>query len=190
MYEQAIEYFERAALVQPGEAKWQLMVTSCYRRLGDYNKAFELYQVIHEKHPENAEALQYLEVLCRDLNRPHDEYTRKLEKLRRSQPQQQATMQGGITRAGPGPTGGGGGAAHVQRGKLRVDRPDRNTQQAAIQEEKSEAVALEENSSSRSPMLAPQARAGAQARPAQASKPKPDDDDDFGDTDVSNLLAF
>lgn len=34
----AIEYFERAALVQPGEVKWQLMVTSCYRRLGDFYK--------------------------------------------------------------------------------------------------------------------------------------------------------
>ena len=33
-----IEYFERAALVQPGEVKWQLMVTSCYRRLGDFYK--------------------------------------------------------------------------------------------------------------------------------------------------------
>jgi intraflagellar transport protein 88 len=46
MYEQAIEYFERAALVQPGEVKWQLMVTSCYRRLGDINKALELYQKV------------------------------------------------------------------------------------------------------------------------------------------------
>ncbi len=176
MYEQAIEYFERAALVQPGEAKWQLMVTSCYRRLGDYNKALELYQEIHEKHPENAEALQYLEALCRDLGRPHDEYTRKLEKLRRSQPQPQATMAGGMTRAGA--------PAPIQRGKLRVDRPDRNVQ--PVQEEKVELVAQEDP---RSPMAAPQARAGAQARPAQVAKPKTDDDDDFGDTDVNNLLV-
>jgi hypothetical protein len=60
MYEQAIEYFERAAKVQPSEVKWQLMVTSCYRRLGDYNKALELYLKIHEEHPENIEALQYV----------------------------------------------------------------------------------------------------------------------------------
>jgi len=179
MYEQAIEYFERAALVQPGEAKWQLMVTSCYRRLGDYNKALELYQEIHEMHPENAEALQYLEALCRDLGRPHDEYTRKLEKIRRSQPQPQATMQSGMTRAGGAP-------APVQRGKLRVDRPERNA--APAQEEKSEAF-REQPEEHRSPMTAPQARAGAQARPAQAQRPKPDDDDDFGDTDVNNLLV-
>jgi len=181
MYEQAIDYFERAALVQPGEAKWQLMVTSCYRRLGDYNKALELYQEIHEKHPDNAEALQYLEALCRDLGRPHDEYTRKLEKIRRSQPQVQATMQGGMTRAGAG-----GAAAPVQRGKLRVDRPERNV--APVQEEKNEHF-KDQADEQRSPMTAPQARAGAQARPAQAQRPKPDDDDDFGDTDVNNLLV-
>lgn len=49
MYEQAIEYFERAALVQPSEVKWQLMVTSCYRRLGDFYKALELYQKVSGK---------------------------------------------------------------------------------------------------------------------------------------------
>jgi intraflagellar transport protein 88 len=38
-----VEYFERAALVQPGEVKWQLMVTSCYRRLGDFYKVQMLY---------------------------------------------------------------------------------------------------------------------------------------------------
>ena len=46
MYEQAITFFERAALVQPSEVKWQLMVTSCYRRLGDFYRALELYQKV------------------------------------------------------------------------------------------------------------------------------------------------
>ena len=187
MYEQAIDYFNKASNVQPGEVKWQLMVTSCYRRLGDYNKALELYLEIHEKHPENIEALQYLEALCRDLGRPHDEYSRKLEKLRRSQPQmQQQTMQGGMTKQQQ--------QAPAQRGKLRVDRPDRNPQPAQEQKEPEQPVngpggrdQLHEQA--RSPMAAPQARAGAQARPVQVDRPKPDDDDDFGDTDVGNLLV-
>lgn len=51
MYEQAIEYFERASAVQPAEVKWQLMVTSCYRRLGDYYKALELYQKVRAPLP-------------------------------------------------------------------------------------------------------------------------------------------
>ena len=82
----------RASLVQPSEVKWQLMVTSCYRRLGDYHKALELYQAIHEAHPDNIEALQYLEALCRDLSRPTEEYSRKLEKLRRALPNPAATQ--------------------------------------------------------------------------------------------------
>lgn len=46
MYEEAISYFQQASAVQPGEIKWQLMVTSCYRRLGDLYKALELYQKV------------------------------------------------------------------------------------------------------------------------------------------------
>ena len=46
MYEQAIEFFQRATIVQPSEIKWPLMVTSCYRRLGDFYKALELYQKV------------------------------------------------------------------------------------------------------------------------------------------------
>lgn len=97
MYEQAIEYFEQASNVQPGEVKWRLMITSCYRRLGDYYRALELYQKIHEDYPLNVEALQYLEALCKDLGRPHEEYSAKLEKLRRSQPMMTG---GGQTQAG------------------------------------------------------------------------------------------
>lgn len=50
---------------------------------------------IHEDHPQNIESLQYLEALCKDLGRPHEEYTAKLEKLRRSQPAAMQTTQGG-----------------------------------------------------------------------------------------------
>lgn len=37
------------------------------------------------------EALSYLESMCRDMGRSHEEYSRKLEKLRRSQPASAAT---------------------------------------------------------------------------------------------------
>ena len=118
LYEQAIEYFERAAVVQPSEVKWRLMVTSCYRRLGDLSKAFELYQRIHEDHPENIEALQYLEALCKDQGRNHEEYSKKLEKLRRSQPM--VTQGNTMTRAAIGAQG----AAVPQRS----ERPQRQSE--------------------------------------------------------------
>jgi intraflagellar transport protein 88 len=107
-YEQAIEYFERAALVQPGEVKWRLMVASCFRRQGNFPKALQLYQKIHEdpEHSDNVESLMYLVTLCKDLERPVEEiekYEIKLEKLKRAQgtanPQQ--TGAGGVSRAAP-----------------------------------------------------------------------------------------
>lgn len=52
---------------------------------------------IHEEHPDNIESLQYLEALCKDLGRSHEEYSKKLEKLRRSQPQAAVTQQAGGT---------------------------------------------------------------------------------------------
>ena len=42
MYEKAVPYFRLAALVQPAEAKWALMVASCYRRTGEFNKVREV----------------------------------------------------------------------------------------------------------------------------------------------------
>ena len=47
--------------------------------------------------------MQYLEALCKDLGKPHEEYSRKLEKLRRAT--------GG---------GGGGGQTQVGGGKLTI----------------------------------------------------------------------
>jgi intraflagellar transport protein 88 len=122
MYEQAIEFFEQASAVQPSEVKWRLMVTSCYRRLGDYFRALELYQQIHEEHPTNVESLQYLEALCKDLGRPHEEYSAKLEKLRRSQPMPQATQQGAAaTRVEQQQTQ----QQQTQGGNMRSERPSR-----------------------------------------------------------------
>ena len=39
VYEGAVPYFSLAARVQPHEVKWQLMVASCYRRIGNYQQA-------------------------------------------------------------------------------------------------------------------------------------------------------
>ena len=67
LYERAIQFFERAAEIQPSEVKWRLMVTSCYRRMQRYQKAYELYEDIHREYPENLECLRYLVAICKDL---------------------------------------------------------------------------------------------------------------------------
>ena len=67
LYERAIQFFQRAAEIQPNEVKWRLMVTSCYRRMQRYQKAYELYEDIHREYPENLECLRYLVAICKDL---------------------------------------------------------------------------------------------------------------------------
>ncbi|KAL8191003.1 UNVERIFIED_CONTAM: Intraflagellar transport protein 88 [Gekko kuhli] len=80
--EKAIHYFERAALIQPTQVKWQLMVASCYRRSGNYQKALDTYKAIHRKFPENAECLRFLVRLCTDMGlKEVQEYATKLKRL-------------------------------------------------------------------------------------------------------------
>jgi tetratricopeptide (TPR) repeat protein len=59
LYEDAIQFFERAAEIEPNEVKWQLMVASCYRRMGSYTQALTLYKKIHKQYPENLECNHY-----------------------------------------------------------------------------------------------------------------------------------
>ncbi|CAH2225249.1 intraflagellar transport 88 homolog isoform X1 [Pelobates cultripes] len=79
--EKAIQYFERAALIQPTQVKWQLMVASCYRRSGSYQKALDTYKEIHKKFPDNVECLRFLVRLCTDIGlKEVQEYATKLKK--------------------------------------------------------------------------------------------------------------
>jgi intraflagellar transport protein 88 len=55
VYEHAIQFFERASLIQPNEIKWQLMIASCCRRSGNYQQAFDTYKRIHARFPDNTE---------------------------------------------------------------------------------------------------------------------------------------
>nr|XP_005167588.1 intraflagellar transport protein 88 homolog isoform X7 [Danio rerio] len=80
--EKAIQYFERATLIQPTQVKWQLMVASCYRRSGNYQKALETYKEIHRKFPENVECLRFLVRLCTDMGlKEVQDYATKLKKV-------------------------------------------------------------------------------------------------------------
>ncbi|XP_013385188.1 intraflagellar transport protein 88 homolog isoform X2 [Lingula anatina] len=79
--EKAISYFERAAIVEPTQVKWQLMVASCHRRSGNYQQALETYKSIHRKFPDNVECLKFLVRLCTDLGlKETQEYATKLKK--------------------------------------------------------------------------------------------------------------
>ncbi|RCN30846.1 tetratricopeptide repeat protein [Ancylostoma caninum] len=57
--EKAVNYFEKASIMQPNEIKWQLMMASSHRRAGNYQKALELYRNIHKKFPANIECKEH-----------------------------------------------------------------------------------------------------------------------------------
>ncbi|XRB08642.1 intraflagellar transport protein 88 [Pycnococcus provasolii] len=85
VYEKAIPYFDLASRIQPSEVKWQLMVASCYRRVGNYALSMNKYRDIHKHHPHNVECLRYLVHLCTDLGLKEEvhEYVVKLRKAER-----------------------------------------------------------------------------------------------------------
>ncbi|MEE6472724.1 hypothetical protein FKM82_009699 [Ascaphus truei] len=65
----------------PTQVKWQLMVASCYRRSGNYQKALDTYKEIHRKFPDNVECLRFLVRLCTDIGlKEVQEYATKLKK--------------------------------------------------------------------------------------------------------------
>merc|ERR1719356_58224 len=83
--EKAIGYFERAALMQPNEVKWHLMIASCYRRAGNYHKALETYKAVHRKFPENVECLKFLVKLSSDMGlKEAGEFALELKKAERA----------------------------------------------------------------------------------------------------------
>ena len=83
-YERACFFFEKAALIQPNDIKWRLMIASCQRRLENYEKAIKLYEEIHNDDPENLESLKFLVQLNQLFERPCDQYISKLKKLERN----------------------------------------------------------------------------------------------------------
>ncbi|XP_054163457.1 intraflagellar transport protein 88 homolog [Oppia nitens] len=85
IYEKAIKYLERAALVQPKQIKWLLMVGACHRRSGNYQNAYNCYKTIHNQFPENIECLKFLIRVSTDLGLKESyEYSDKLKKLEKN----------------------------------------------------------------------------------------------------------
>ncbi|BHF57952.1 Intraflagellar transport protein 88 [Sparganum proliferum] len=83
--EKSITYFERAALMQPNQIKWQLMIASCYRKSGNYQQALEVYKKIHKQFPDSIECLQFLVRLSKDMGLPEtQEYINRLKKAEKS----------------------------------------------------------------------------------------------------------
>ena len=84
-YAEAIEYFERASEIEPGELKWKLMVASCWRRMDKLDRALAIYKAVHRADPDNVECLRYLCTICHDTNdKDYEEYAALFRKAERA----------------------------------------------------------------------------------------------------------
>ena len=81
LYEKACFYLERASQLQSKEVKWKLMVASCQRRIGNYQKALKIYEGIYQEYPDNMECLKFLTLLCKEMGLEYEEYARRLKEL-------------------------------------------------------------------------------------------------------------
>ncbi|XP_034057366.1 intraflagellar transport protein 88 homolog isoform X13 [Gymnodraco acuticeps] len=112
--EKAIQFFERATLIQPTQVKWQLMVASCYRRSGNYQKALETYKDIHRKFPENVECLRFLVRLCTDMGLNEvQEYATKLKKVEKMKEIREQRVKSGRESSSRGRREGSAGSAET-----------------------------------------------------------------------------
>jgi intraflagellar transport protein 88 len=55
MFEQAIPYFQKSALLEPYDTKWSLTLATCYKKCGAYQISLDLLKSLSQRNPESAE---------------------------------------------------------------------------------------------------------------------------------------
>ncbi|XP_029980612.1 intraflagellar transport protein 88 homolog isoform X6 [Sphaeramia orbicularis] len=183
--EKAIQYFERATLIQPTQVKWQLMVASCYRRSGNYQKALETYKDIHRKFPENVECLRFLVRLCTDMGlKEVQEYAtmlKKVEKLKEIREQRVKSGREGSARSRREGSAGSSESGHSSN-SMKGERLSAKMRSLPGSNEPYEASNPKELDASYVDPLGPQME-----RPKTGAK-KRVDDDDFADEELGDDL--
>ncbi|KAM3607785.1 uncharacterized protein V6R79_013939 [Siganus canaliculatus] len=187
--EKAIQYFERATLIQPTQVKWQLMVASCYRRSGSYQKALETYKDIHRKFPENVECLRFLVRLCTDMGlKEVQEYATKLKKVEKMKEMREQRVKSGRDSSARGRREGREGSAgsadsgHSSNSSTKGERLSAKMRSLPGSNEPYETSTPKEIDASYVDPLGPQLE-----RPKTGAK-KRVEDDDFADEELGDDL--
>ncbi|KAM6969867.1 intraflagellar transport protein 88 homolog isoform 3-T3 [Aplochiton taeniatus] len=184
--EKAIQYFERATLIQPTQVKWQLMVASCYRRSGNYQKALETYKDIHRKFPENVECLRFLVRLCTDMGlKEVQDYATKLKKVEKMKEIREQRGKSARENSARGRREGSSGSdsGHSSHGtSARGERMSAKLRSLPSSNEPYEASSQRDIDASYMDPLGPQME-----RPKTAAK-KHTEDDDFADEELGDDL--
>ncbi|KAJ1113787.1 hypothetical protein NDU88_002029 [Pleurodeles waltl] len=183
--EKAIKYFERAAIILPTQVKWQLMVASCYRRSGNYQKALDTYKEIHRKFPDNVECLRFLVRLCTDIGlKEVHEYATKLKKVEKMKEIREQRVKSGRDGSGRGRREGSASSDSGQSSgtSAKGERLSAKLRSLPGTNEPYEASNNKEIDASYVDPLGPQME-----RPKTAAK-KRIDDDDFADEELGDDL--
>ena len=70
MWDEAVGYFESADAVEGAwDVKWRLMIASCWRRMGDRDKARRMYELVWRQDDSCIEAVKYLQHMAREDGR-------------------------------------------------------------------------------------------------------------------------
>ena len=143
--------------------------------MGNYAKALQLYENIHEEYPENSECLRYLVAICKDLGRPYERYQQKLVKLDRALASQ-------AKHGGGGASGNGGGAmTNAMHNNSNSSKSDSKDSGGSRMESKAERNSPKK----RDKLEAPSAKGVARGGGGGGAR----EEEDFADDDVSDLLV-
>uniref|UniRef100_A0A0K8TIU5 Intraflagellar transport protein 88 n=3 Tax=Lygus hesperus TaxID=30085 RepID=A0A0K8TIU5_LYGHE len=110
--EKAIPFYEKAALMQPHESKWLLLIGSCHRRSGNYQAALNTYKTTLAKFPDNIDCLKFLVRLCSDLGlKETSEYAAELKRAEKAKEIREriSSSRSGSRRSSGRSSGGRGG---------------------------------------------------------------------------------
>ena len=80
-YEKALSFFKLASKVNPNAYTAEIHYAKCFFKLGKFKESFKVFRKIHNKYPDNKEALMYLIANAKQLNLPFDEYAKEMSKL-------------------------------------------------------------------------------------------------------------
>ncbi|XP_069355076.1 intraflagellar transport protein 88 homolog isoform X1 [Maniola hyperantus] len=117
--EQALQYYRRAARLQPNNPEWGLLLGGCLRATGRYQEALALYKKLNSRFPDNVQCLKLIVKLCGDQRLEETSaWSRELQRAQARHKQQERVS---ITSAGSGSSGASQSPVQQMQGISRAD---------------------------------------------------------------------
>ncbi|CAH0717255.1 unnamed protein product, partial [Brenthis ino] len=101
--ELALQYYRRAARLQPNNPEWGLLLGGCLRASGRYQDALALYKKLNARFPDNVQCLKLIVKLCGDQGL--SETSAWSRELQRAQARRKQLERVSVTSAGSGSSG-------------------------------------------------------------------------------------